>query len=79
MANRATRLHFVGPRDHDGRPLEFFAFVPARDLDEGEIASLTDEQYAAMTEGDAPLYVEERPVAASRGPVLSPAGPGDDD
>lgn len=71
MAIRATSLKFVGQRDHDGRPLEYFAFVPARDLDGGDIASLTDEQYEAITGGETPLYVAERPVA-SRGPVLAP-------
>lgn len=81
MATRAKALHFVGQRDHDGRPLEYFAFVPARDLDEAEIASLTDEQYDAITGGASPLYAADRPVAAAgRGPALAPpAAVGDDD
>ena len=74
---RASKLHFVGQRDHDGRPLEYFAFVPARDLDEGDIASLTDEQYDAMTGGASPLYAAAKPVAAAA-PKLAPAQPGGD-
>lgn len=62
---RASKLHFVGQRDQDGRPLEYFAFVPARDLDEAEIASLTDEQYDAMTGGENPLYRADGDLVAA--------------
>lgn len=72
---RASKLHFVGQRDQDGRPLEYFAFVPARDLEEDEIASLTDDQYEAMIGGETPLYRADAPVA----PRLAPVAYGDAD
>lgn len=55
--SRVKALKFVGEYDDfDGKPLRFFPGIPARDLDEFDIANLTDEQYATVT-GENPLYV----------------------
>lgn len=52
---RPKRLYFIGARDADGRPLEFFGGVPgvrepipAMDLDESDTAALSEEQWACI-------------------------------
>jgi len=40
--------------------------IPARDLDEGDIAALTDEQYERATGGADPLYREPKTDAKPR-------------
>ncbi len=63
---RAERLHFVGERDAAGQPLEYHAFVPARDLESEDIAGLTDEQYTTLTSaphGHKPLFQKTRPAS----------------
>lgn len=52
---RAGRLLYQGFGDRTG---DYFTGVPARDLEAGDIAELTDEQYADITGGPAPLYIE---------------------
>lgn len=52
---RAARLVWHGARD--GRHM---VGIPARDLDEGDIAALTDEQYERATGGADPLYREPK-------------------
>lgn len=63
---RATRLIYQGTGDRRG---DFFSGVPARDLDEADIAALNDEQYAEITGAHptlGPLYVPEpaKPIPA---------------
>lgn len=57
---RAEKLYFKGKKGPDGQPLEYFAGVPARTLEEGDIARLGDEQYKEITgvgPGGKRLYV----------------------
>lgn len=64
MTDRAKSLYFTGTYDANGQPLEYFAAVPARDLDDSDIVALTDEQYADITgapEGRKPLYQPSKP------------------
>jgi hypothetical protein len=37
-------IHFIGPRDANGYPLQFHEGIPARDLESEEYAALSDEQ-----------------------------------
>jgi len=46
---RPGTLYFKGKKGPDGRPLEYFAGVPARTLHGRDIARLTDEQIAEIT------------------------------
>lgn len=52
---RPKRLYWIGERDRDGLPLEYFGAmpgvrdpIPAMDLDEAEVAALTEEQWACI-------------------------------
>lgn len=58
---RAKRLIYQGTCEAGNvRCGDFFAEVPARDLDAGDIADLSDEQYAQITGAHptlGPLYV----------------------
>lgn len=45
---RKAPWRFVGNRDDQGRPLEYFAGIPARDLTADDVAVLTDDQYATV-------------------------------
>jgi hypothetical protein len=57
---RAQRLIYQG-KEGDRRG-DYFVGVPARDLEEGDIALLSDEQYADITgkhPTQGPLYVPE--------------------
>ncbi len=69
MANeRAKALYFTGSYDANGQPLEYFAAVPARDLDESDIGGLRDETYQDITgapTGRKPLYQKTRPSNAA--------------
>ncbi len=56
---RADKLFFTGEFDANGQPLTYFAAVPARDLDETDIAALTDDQYRDVTASK--LYQKSRP------------------
>jgi hypothetical protein len=75
--DRPDRLFFAGEYDAQGRPLEFFAAVPARDLDEADIAALTDGQLADITgapEGRRPLYQKTKPANRDEdSPAAQPA------
>lgn len=58
---RAKRLIYQGTcEDGNVRCGDFFTEVPARDLEAGDIAALSDEQYAQITGAHptlGPLYV----------------------
>ncbi len=56
---RADKLFFTGEFDANGQPLTYFAAVPARDLDESDIAALTDDQYRDVTASK--LYQKSKP------------------
>lgn len=62
MARRPEKLRYTGDVDARGKPLRFFYGVPARNLDEKDIAKLTDEQVkdimADPKNGSGALYVE---------------------
>src|SRR5262245_45119869 len=73
MSERATRLFYLGGITRD--PGDFFNGVPRRDLDEHEVAALSDEEYAQVTgtppfaEGSpysGPLYAETDPRPTGR-------------
>ena len=72
---RAKRLIYQGTCEAGNvRCGDFFAEVPARDLDAGDIADLSDEQYAQITGAHptlGPLYVsadtEKKPAKGDGG------------
>ena len=41
-------IHFIGPRDVDGYPLQFHEGIPARDLTDDEYMALPDELRAVV-------------------------------
>ena len=55
---RPKELLFKGGHDAQGRPLRWFAGVPARTLREADIAALDDATLANITGGDKPVYVD---------------------
>lgn len=71
MPEKPKRLFYTGGHDAEGRPLEWFAAgvrgegIPARDLDEADIAQLSDETIALITSaragGAKPLYQVTEP------------------
>jgi hypothetical protein len=73
---RAKRLKFTGRYDANGQPDRWFSGIPARDLDEREVKQLSDEDYATITGGDSPLYVDAEPrKAAPKVAAKKPAAP----
>lgn len=60
---RASKLVYTGGKM---KPRRTFPFAPARDLNERDIARLTDEQYATITGGAKPIYHEPKPKAADK-------------
>lgn len=70
MPKRPSKLKFSGRMGADGVPVEFFADVPARDLEEADIALLSDERLAEIQtapEGRKPLYrAVEAPKSAAK-------------
>lgn len=65
---RPTRLIWAGARTADGRPIEWYADIPARDLSEAETAMLTEEQMARALKSRlyraAPVETASAPPAA---------------
>lgn len=55
---RPTKLRFTSGYTTEGEPLRFFANIPARDLDEGDIAALDEAAIKNITGGPDPLYVD---------------------
>lgn len=55
---RAHALKFKGKYDEAGKPDRYFPGIPARDLDEADIARLSNAEYADAIGGDKPLYAE---------------------
>lgn len=79
MATRPKALKFTGMyRDFGNGKIEpdrFFNGIPARDLDEADIAELTDDQLKDAMGGRDPLYVEPKADVKSKvdeQPVKSP-------
>lgn len=71
MAERAKKLIYQGTEGV--RAGDFFAFAPAQDLGEAEIALLSDEEYATLVSAHptlGPLYVDP----ASREPAPPASG-----
>lgn len=70
MPKRPSKLKFAGQKGADGMPVAFFADVPARDLEEADIALLSDERLAEIQtapEGRKPLYkAVEAPKSATK-------------
>lgn len=60
---RPKALKFQGKNDPNGY---YFAGVPARDLDEADIAQLDDETLKTITGGDKPLYVAPKAKAEAK-------------
>ena len=48
---RTAPWRYTGDRDGDGRPLAFYTGVPARDLNDDDIAALSDAEYALVSAG----------------------------
>lgn len=85
---KPKQLFWIGDRDADGRPLEFFGGmpgiydpIPARDLSEEETAALTEAQLACI---DSPtgkrLYRRTEPetrdpISVAMTPEAPPANP----
>ena len=71
---RPKRLWWIGERDAEGRPLEFFGAVPgvrepipATDLDEAATAALTEEQWACIeSPAGKRLYSASKPSTANQ-------------
>jgi hypothetical protein len=74
MPDRPSKLYFTGERDAAGNPTEFFGVVPetgeavpARDLDEGDLAQLSDRTIKVITGeragGRPPLYQKSEPAS----------------
>lgn len=78
-SKRPSALFFTGEYDVTGQPLEYFATVPARDLDEQDIANLTDEQLAMIQtergEGRPALYASSEPKNRPARPAPEPERP----
>jgi len=56
---RAKALYYAGETDAQGRPAQFIAGVPARDLNEFDLRVLADSEYAsALASG---LYRKTKP------------------
>lgn len=75
MTNRPSKLYFVGDRDANGQPLEWFGAVPgirepipARDLTPDDTAGFSEAQWEAL---DSPtgrrLYRRTEPAEEKRG------------
>lgn len=80
MAERAKHLKFVGGYTAYGMPRRYYADIPARDLDEHDIARLSDEQYARALAGDRPVYQERKRTPHDEAPAQPqsvPVVPGD--
>ena len=75
MSDRPKALYYAG----DGS--EFFAGVPARDLDEADVAALTDDQLRDVTADNPrtgkPLYLTTKPTASDREPAKDAPPPAD--
>lgn len=70
---RAHALKFKGKYDEDGKPDRFVYFAPARDLDDADIANLSDAEYRDITSGDKPLYAEvKKPEEKTSHPAPKP-------
>ncbi len=78
MPDRPKKLYFNAPIGPDGRPEVFYAFAPARDLDEQEVAGFTDEQYDQLV-GETPqglrLYQPTEPSARRKARSEGRSGP----
>lgn len=76
--SKPKQLYWIGARDHNGQPLEFFGAVagvrepiPARDLEPDEVAALTEAQWECIeSETGKRLYSGSEP---SRKPSPSTA------
>lgn len=75
MSARPKALKYRGKmleaKDLDGNvvmrgPDRFYTGIPARDLDEADIAQLSDEQLKNAMGGDDPLYVEPKAKVEER-------------
>lgn len=65
---RPKSLRWIGPVDENGAPVQWVANVSARNLDEADIAELTDKQLAAaLASGlyEAPGAKPAKPAAAA--------------
>ena len=69
---RAKTLKFTGKYDASGQPDRWFTGIPARDLDVMEVKGLSDEEYANITGGDSPLYVDAAAKTAAKAPATKP-------
>lgn len=78
--SRPTALKFLGAYLDfgDGRkqPDRWLANIPARDLDEADIAQLSDEQLANATGGPNPLYREVKAKTETEAPKIEAAKAG---
>jgi|APGre2960657404_1045060.scaffolds.fasta_scaffold179164_2 hypothetical protein len=45
---RTSPWRFVGARDAQGQPAEWYVGIPARDLTADDVANLSEEQYAVV-------------------------------
>src|SRR5437016_7764481 len=85
---KPTRLKYQGEvreiKDDKGdviglEPDRFYAGVPARDLDEADLAELSSDEVKHLTSGDDPLYVdpdaEREKKAAKKAKKASPPPP----
>ncbi len=85
MPERPKALFYVGQTNAEGRPTEYFPGVPARDLDEADIASLSDGQVAEAAASS--LYQKSKPgsretatsstrtATAKKSPTKKPSAP----
>lgn len=62
MATRPVKLIYQGKRD------EHFVGVPMRDLDEHDIAKLSDDRLKEIMGGKRPLYVEPKTAKSESAP-----------
>lgn len=74
--SRPKTLKYIGPKDRDGRPQEWFGAtteyeaIPARDLDADDTAALTEAQWQVLeSENGKRLYgAGEKPSSTANPP-----------
>jgi hypothetical protein len=71
MPDKPNRLYYVGDRDIQGRPFEYYEGVPARDLEPEDVALLDDATVKMITSdrpgGAKALYQRSEPSGRRAG------------
>lgn len=80
--SRPKTLKYIGPRDRDGRALEWFGAtteyeaIPARDLDADDTAALTEAQWNVLeSENGKRLYGAGKAPSSTPNPPSGTAAP----